>query len=96
MTRCVGQTTLDVTIPYGFVTGHVDVPIFDTQSVLLLASEGMNGMQLWTRLEEQQVIDGASPHGVRGVTLRRSISRVGKHSTAHVELGAGVYSFVAK
>ena len=90
-----GQTTVDVVIPYGFVTGQLEIPILGTQVELLLASEAIADVVLWSRNDEQAVSDTISS-GVRGVTFLQwamDEQSTRKHPAALVELGSGAYSF---
>ena len=85
-------------IPYGFVTGQLEIPILGTQVELLLASEAISDVVLWSRNDEQAVSDTFSS-GVRGVTLLQWATDeqpTSKHPAALVELGAGTYSFTLK
>lgn len=86
---------VDVVIPYGFVTGQLEIPILGTQVELLLASEANAGVVLWSRNGEQPVSDTFS-YGVRGVTFLQWATDkqpTSQHPAALVELGAGTYSF---
>ena len=82
-------------IPYGFVTGQLEIPILGTQVQLLLVSEAIADVVLWSRNGEQAVSDSFS-YGVRGVTfLQWAMDKqpTSQHPAALVELGAGTYSF---
>ena len=103
--RAGGSLSVELSIPHGFVTGELELPLFGHQTTLY--EEGA-GAVVWSRAGEQQQPAGmaaaalaVAPVGVRGVAARGTHGE-SPASNGHVELvlvvglRAGEFNFVTR